>query len=175
MVLSLSDKKTMVEGLGEKFAASPAVFLVDYKGCTCSELSSLRQELSPHGARFAVVKNTLAKRAISGTPAAELDGLLSGPTGIVWSAEDVVSPAKVISKFAKDSEAFAIKGGVVDGALLSSEQLDALAKLPSREELLAKLLAVLNAASTRLLQTINAPSSRLVQLLGAWRDEKQKS
>jgi large subunit ribosomal protein L10 len=100
--------------------------------------------------------------------------MLTGATAVVWSANDPVQPAKLLTEFAKDSETFKLKGGVVDGSVVQVKDVEALAKLPSREELLSKLLALINAPATQLLRTINAPGQQLVTLLSRYKDKLEK-
>ena len=169
--MNSQEKIQAVETLNARFSESIAAFVVNYKGCSCEQLTSLRKELQPSGAKFAVVKNTLAKRAITDTPAESLDEVFVGPTAVVWSKEDPVTPAKVLSKFSEEQESFEIKAGVVEGSLVDTKGIEALASMPSKEELYAKLLSLINAPATRLLQTINAPSTELVRLLAAWKQK----
>ena len=168
------EKIEAAKTLGENFVKAQSAFLVDYQGCSCSDLTSLRAKLRPTGATFSVVKNTLTKRAISEGDFSGLAEHLVGPTAVVLSEEDPVSPAKLLSDFSKDQESFQIKAGVVDGEIVDSAAVEALAKLPSREELLSTLLALINAPATRLLQTMNAPAAQLARLLGAWKSEIEK-
>lgn len=164
----------VVDSIKESFSGAAASFVVQYQGCTCEELTNLRRKLRPVGARLAVVKNTLTKRAIAGTDAEGLGEFLSGPSAVVWSKEDPVGPAKVISDFAKNQEKLIIRAGYVDGSVIGEAQVKALASMPSKEQLFAKLLALINTPATRLLQTINAPAATLVRLLAAVKDKKQE-
>jgi len=169
-----AQKEASVEQISQAFEGAKASFLVDYKGCTCDELTEIRKELRGVGASFSVVKNTLAKRAIADT---EVDGLkefLTGPTAVVWSGEDPVSPAKVISKYAKDLEKFSVKAGSLEGEVLEESGIKELASLPSKEELYAKLLGLMIAPATRLAQTMNAPATQLARLLDIRRQELEK-
>jgi large subunit ribosomal protein L10 len=161
-------KEAVVSDLNQRFSEATAAILIEYKGSTCDELTKLRSDLRPSGARFAIVKNTLAKRAVEGTPAESLAKDFVGPIAVLWTGEDPVAPAKVVSKFAKDNDTFILKSGVVDGDVVDTSGIENLASLPSREEILAKLLAVINAPATQLVRTINAPASQLVGTLGAW-------
>ncbi len=172
--MNFQEKEQAVVDLNTRFTGSAASFLVDYQGCSCSDLTKLRGDLRPTGAVFAVVKNTLAKRAVAETDAAGLDVALEGPTAVVWSEVDPVSPAKILTKFAKKQEGFSIKAGVVDGKVVSLSEIESLAELPSREELLSKLLALINAPATQLLQVMNAPAGGLVRLLGAWKEKLEQ-
>ena len=97
--------------------------------------------------------------------------LAPSPTAIVWAKTDPVAPAKVLKDFGKDRENFSVKGGVVDGSVVSASDVKQLADLPSKEQLLSKLLALINAPATQLLRTINAPAQQFVSLLNAWKDK----
>ena len=110
----------------------------------------------------------------SGLGRNHLSSMMVGPTAVIWASLDPVQPAKLITEFAKQKESFLVKGGVMDGSALSIEQVEALAKLPSRNELLGNLLSLINAPGIRLLQMMNAPASSLVRLLEAWRAEIEK-
>lgn len=172
--MNFQEKEQSVAEMKAQFTGAAASFLVQYQGCSCTELTQLRKDLRPSGARFAVIKNTLAKLAVADTDAAALNEAFDGPTAVVWSESDPVTPAKVLTKFAKDQESFAIKAGLVDGRFIDVKEIETLAQLPSREEVLAKLLALINAPATQLLQMVNAPASSLVRLLGAWQSELEK-
>ena len=168
------EKQQAVADLNARFTKSPASFLVSYQGCSCEELTALRKDLRPSGAHFAVVKNTLAKIAIEKTDAADLREQFSGPVAVIWSDEDPVAPAKLVTNFAKDNDNFSVKAGVVDGKVVAVSEIESLASLPSREEVLAKLLALINAPATQLVQMINAPATHLARLLAAWKAEIEK-
>ena len=172
--MSHVEKEAIVDSLKTKFAGAPASFLVDYQGCTCEELTQLRKELRTSGSSFHVIKNKLAKRAIAESDAQGLDEFLVGPTAVVWSDTDPVSPAKALTNFAKEQEEkFTIKAAFVDGSVVDESQVKALASMPSKEELYAKLLSLFNAPATQLLRTINAPAAQVVRLLAAVRDKKE--
>lgn len=172
--MNFQEKEQLVGEVGEYFASSGAAYLVNFEGCSCQSLTELRSELRPSGAKFAIVKNTLIKRAVAGTDAEGIGEGLVGPTAVVWAGEDPVAPAKVISKFAKAQDSFSIKSGLIDGKVIDAAGVGQLAELPSKEELLSKLLALINAPATQLLQTINAPAAQVVRLLGAWQSELEK-
>mgnify|MGYP001082143711 CR=1 FL=1 len=172
--MNTQEKEQVVGDLSSRFAGAPAAFLVDYMGCTCQEITNLRNELRSSGASFAVVKNTLARRAAAGTQAEKLAGMFEGMTAVVWSGDDVAQPAKLLNNFAKSKESFSIKAGVFEGEMLDAKGIEALASMPSREELISKLLALLNAPAIQLLRMINAPAASLARLLEAWRVEIEK-
>lgn len=172
--MNLAEKQEAVEVLSKAFSSAQAAFLVDFTGITCEDLTGLRRKLKPTGGSLKVVKNTLARRALSEGDYSSLSDLLVGQTALIWSESDPVGSAKIVQAFAKEKEKFAVKGGVVDGAVVSAKDVEALASMPSKEQLLGKLLALINAPATRLLQTINAPGTNLVRLLEAWRVKQEK-
>lgn len=172
--MNKAEKQEEIDFLTGQFHDATAAYLVGYQGCKCSELTTFRRKLRQSGATFQIVKNTLAKRAVKGTGAIAIEKLLVGPTAVIWAKKDPVSPAKVISEFAKGVENFKLKGGVVEGSQVSAAEIESLARMPSREELLGRLLALMNAPAVRLLQTIKAPASSLARVLEAWRAELEK-
>lgn len=172
--MNLQEKQNLVTDLQERFQAAEAAFVVSTVGCTCAEVTGLRRELRAGGANLAVIKNTLAERAVKGTDAEVLSSLFKGPVAVIWSKTDAVSSAKVLAKFAKSLEKLQIKGGLVDGQLIPAAEVDALASLPSREELLAKLLSLINAPATRLLQTINAAGTQMACVINARKEQLEK-
>ena len=178
--MNLQEKETMVTDLGSSFKAAELAVVINYQGCTCAELTDLRKKLKPLGGKFAIVKNSLARRALADSNVADksvsdaLNKFFEGPTAVVWSGTDPVGPAKLVKEFAKTNEKFTVKAGVLGESFLSAKEVDSLASMPSREELLAKLLGTINAPATRLLQTINVPAQQLVRLLGAWSAEIEK-
>ena len=172
--MDFGQKEHVDAAVSKALENSQAAFVVHYQGCTCADLTDMRGKLRENGADFQVVKNTLLKRAVEGTDAAGLSALFEGPTAVIWAKDGVVDPAKIITDFAKDKETFAVRGGVVDGEIVDENGVEALAKLPSKAELQAKLLALFNAPAVQLLRMLNAPASSLVRLLAAWRDELEK-
>jgi len=141
----LAEKRRQVEEITAKLKESAATVLVDYRGLNVAQVTELRKKLREAGVEFKVLKNTLVSRAANNAELPDLNPLLTGPTAVAFSKEDVVAPAKVLSEFAKENEALKIKGGVVEGRFADVKQIEALAKLPSREALLSMLLSVLQA------------------------------
>lgn len=168
------EKQEIIADLTSKFAEAKASFIADFQGCTCQELTDLRRKLKASGAAMEVVKNTLAKRAILGTSSEKLATHFKGPITVIWAKEDPIGPAKIIAGFAKNKENFKLKAGIFEGELLDKSGVETLASMPSREELLSKLLAIMNAPATRLLQTINAPGTQLARVLEAWRKKLEE-
>ena len=121
------------------------MFVVDYLGITVEEATNLRAELRKAGVQFAVVKNSILTRAAKEAGLEGMDDIFKGPSAVAFSNDDVVAPAKILADFAKKVEALEIKAGVVEGKVSSKEEIEALAKLPSREGLLSMLLSVLQA------------------------------
>jgi len=166
-----SNKQEAVAGMTQAFAEANATYLVNYMGCSCAEMSSLRRSLREMGASMQVAKNTLAKKAFSQGGVDSLSGMLSGPTAVVWTGEDVVGPAKLLKEFADKKETFLLKGGYIDGDAVDENGLRALADMPPKEQLLGQLLSLINAPAVKLLRTINAPASSMVRLLSAFEEK----
>ena len=172
MSLSLEDKKAVVERVSSVLSGSQTAIVAEYRGLTVEKMTSLRKEAREAGVYFQVVKNTLARRAIKGSDFECLDEHFLGPLALAAS-EDPVSAAKVLSKFEKTNDAFSIKVGAMSGNLLSLEEINALAKLPGREELLATLLGTMQAPITKFVQTLHEIPSKFVRTLSAVRDAKE--
>ena len=160
------DKATIVEDLQSKLNASPFLFVADYTGLKVDQFAELRTRLWNAGARCHVVKNTFLRRAAKGAGLPELHDL-KGQTAIVVGDKDVAAAAKVLKNFAAEFKKPEIKAGVVDRLVVSKEQVEAIADLPSRDVLLATLLGVLNAPATKLVRVLSEPASSLARLLQA--------
>ena len=171
--MNREDKSTVINELVDRFANANLGVVTEYRGLTVAQLNRLRRELKQVGGVYQVTKNTLTKRAIKETSFAKLDALLKGPTGLVTTGKDPVAVAKILVKFAEQNDKLKISGGVLDGEALPASGVSALAKLPSREVLLAQLLGLLQAPATQLLRTIQEPGASLVRLLGAIEKSKQ--
>jgi large subunit ribosomal protein L10 len=141
----IETKQQVVTEIADKLRASKSTIVVDYRGLTVSEATELRKNLREAGVEYKVYKNTLTRRAAESAEMAELNEFLTGPNAIAFSNEDVVAPAKVLNDFAKDHEALEIKAGVIEGKLVTLDEVKAIATLPSREGLLSMLLSVLQA------------------------------
>ena len=146
----IETKQQVVTEIADKLRASKSTIVVDYRGLTVSEATELRKQLREAGVEFKVYKNSLTRRAAESAEMAELNEFLTGPNAIAFSNEDVVAPAKVLNDFAKDHEALEIKAGVIEGKLVTLDEVKAIATLPSREGLLSMLLSVLQAQSVTL-------------------------
>ena len=148
-------KQPIVQAIVDDITGAQAIVLVDYRGLTVAQDTELRKQLREAGVVYKVCKNTMMKRAFEGTEFAALDDHLEGPSAIAISKEDATAPARILSKFAKDAKALELKAGVVEGELYDSAALAELAKVPSREELLSKLLGSLQSPITNLARVLN--------------------
>lgn len=145
LVANIETKKETVKEITEKFRNSDAAIFVDYRGLNVHEVTELRKELREANVDYKVYKNTLTRRAVKEVELEELNDTLVGPTAVAFSEEDVVAPAKILYNFAKDHEALEIKGGVIEGEVVSLEQIEELSKLPDYNGLVSMLLSVLQA------------------------------
>lgn len=170
--MNREEKTQAIAELKKQFQKATFTLLTDFKGLKVNEINQLRQELRENSARMQVVKNTLAKIAISDTELKPLAEYFKDTVAIVTCEEDPVSPAKVLVKFAKDREKPEIKVGFMYGELMETSQVVALSKLPSREELLAKLLGSMQAPAQNLVNVLAAVPRQLVTVLAAIRDQK---
>ncbi len=148
-------KQPIVAAIAEDVKDAQSVVLVDYRGLTVEEDTQLRRQLREAGVVYKVYKNTLMKRAFEGTDLAGLESYLEGPSAIAISKDDATAPARIICKFAKEAEALEVKAGVVDGVVYDAKQVDALSKIPSREELLSKFLGSIQSPITNFARVLN--------------------
>ncbi len=166
-------KSTLLEEVKQRVQNTPYLILANYKGMTVPEFSELRKRLRPTGAKFTVVKNTILKIAAKDSGLPEFTTMLEGQIAMVAGSQDVCAAAKVVKNFSSEFSKPLIKGGVLDGAVLSSEQVLALADLPSREALLGQILGLLNAPATKLVRLIGTPGEMLARVIQTNAD-KQK-
>ncbi|NND83387.1 MAG: 50S ribosomal protein L10 [Gammaproteobacteria bacterium] len=172
MSLNLDQKKQVVEDVSAVVGTSQAAIVAEYRGLTVEQMKVLRREAHDNNVYLRVVKNTLLKRAVNETDFACLDEHLVGPLAFAAS-EDPVAVAKVLNKYEKEYDAFEIKAGSMGGSLLSAGDIKALAQLPSREELLAKLMGTMQAPVAKFVQTLNEVPTKFVRGLAAVRDAKE--
>ncbi|MBD0384632.1 50S ribosomal protein L10 [Paenibacillus sedimenti] len=142
---TLAVKEQAVAEVTEKLKSSSCTIVADYRGLNVAQVTQLRKSLREAGIEFTVLKNTLARRATANAELSALDEFLTGPTAIAFSKDDVVSPAKILTEFAKKNDKLSVKAGVVEGRVVGYDQIKALADLPSKEGLLSMLLSVLQA------------------------------
>lgn len=168
---NLARKHEIVDAVRQDIEASNLVVLAEYRGVNVAGMSDLRRRARDSNVRIQIVKNTLARRAVEQTDYEVLYDHFVGPIAIAV-AEDPVAVAKTVSEFAKDNSAFKIQTGAMNGELLSVERLDALAKLPNRETLLAMLAGTMAAPIQKFVNTLNEIPSGFVRTLAAVRDSK---
>lgn len=152
----LKQKEEEVKKLAEKMKDASLVLLVDYRGINVADVTSLRKSVRETKAEYAVIKNNITRRALEACGITELDNVLEGPTAVIIAQEEYLPALKAIYKFAKENDFYKIKGGVLEGKVSSTEELNALAVLPSREELIAKLAGCLLANVSKLAATLDA-------------------
>jgi large subunit ribosomal protein L10 len=157
-VASVTELKSRLDGM-------KTVVLTEYRGLTVQQLSDLRKQLRAVAAEYKVVKNRLARLAIQSSRLEELGRYLTGPTGVVFSKEDPVAVARALQTFAKVNQALAIKAGYVEGQMLPPAELKALAELPSREQLRARLVGAIQGILSQLVGVLTAPQRDLVSVL----------
>lgn len=172
-MLNISQKKELVKRLAKELSESEISILVDYKGLDVTSITELRAKLRESGIQMEVVKNTLLDRASEGTDAGLMKDLYKGPNAIVLSKEDPVSPAKILVDFAKDNEKLEIKAATLSGKLLDTDAIKQLAKMPSKEELLAQLVYTLNAVPTSFVNVLSGVPRSFVNVLNAIKDQKE--
>ncbi len=139
----LNQKKEEVSKLAEQMKEAKLILLTDYRGINVTDDTTLRKDLRNAGAKYTIIKNNITKRALAECGIKGLEEKLEGPTAVVMSSEDYLEPSKVIYKFSKDNDYYTIKGGVIDGKVMTAEEIITLAKLPSRETLLSMLAGAL--------------------------------
>ncbi|MBT8114517.1 MAG: 50S ribosomal protein L10 [Arenicella sp.] len=172
MSLNLDQKKQVVEDVSAVVGSSQAAIVAEYRGLTVEQMKVLRREAHDNNVFVRVVKNSLLRRAVEDTDFACLNEHLVGPLAFAAS-EDPVAVAKVINKYAKEYDALEIKAGSMSGSLLSDGDIKALAQLPSREELLAKLMGTMQAPVSKFVQTLNEVPTKFARGLAAVRDAKE--
>jgi len=169
--LNLEQKQAVVSEVAAQLGKAQAVIVAEYRGLDVGAVTDLRTKARKSGMYLRVLKNTLARRAVKGTPFEKLSEQMAGPL-MYGIAQDPVAGAKVLAAFAKDHEQFVIKGGAMGNTLMSVKDVKALATLPSREELLAKLVGTLQAPIVKLVRTMNEVPGKFVRTLAAVRDAK---
>ena len=152
----LEEKKAMVAALKDRLGSAQAGVLADYRGLSVSQDTELRSKLREAGVDYTVIKNNIIRFAVDGTDLAELDPVLHGPTALATSSADVISPAKVLVDFAKDNQELEIKGGFVDGKVISVDEINVYAAIPSKEVLISKMLGSLQSPISALARTLQA-------------------
>src|SRR3954452_8226507 len=170
----MEQKQAVVAEVAAELAKAQAVIVAEYRGLDVARVTQLRAKARKSGLYLRVLKNTLARRAVKGTPFEQLSDQMIGPL-MYGIANDPVAGAKVLADFAKENELFVIRGGALPGGRRSDRDVKARAQLPSREDPLARLLGTMQAPVARLVRTMNEVPGKFVRTLAAYRDSKEKA
>ena len=173
VAIGLEDKKAIVAEVNETATSALSLVIADARGVTVDGMTALRKDARENQVTLRVVRNTLAKRALEGTDYECVNDSLAGPSLFGFSMEDPGAAARLFKDFAKENDDFEVKALAVSGQMLGAEQLDVLAKLPTREQALSMLMSVMQAPATKLVQTMNEVPGKLVRTLAAVRDQKE--
>jgi len=160
---SISEIRDLVEG-------HSTAIIVHYKGLTVAQIDLLRGQMRECNAQIKVIKNSLAKRAVANSNNSSLESLLSGPTALVVS-NDPVSVAKNLTKFVKDNANLVLLGGIVDKQAIDKKAIALLSDMPSKDELRAKIVGLLNAPATKLVRLLNTPAGQVARVIGAYSEK----
>lgn len=172
--MNRTEKESFVAELRERINKAPVVYLTDFTGLDVKSITKLRRSLRASGAEYVVVKNRLARLAFSETELPNIFQDMQGPTGMVLGYEDVVAPAKALTEFAKEHDKKpAFKLGILENKVLQPEQIDRLAKLPPREQLLAELAGAMSAPVSMLAMALEAKLQEMAGLIDALREKRQ--
>ncbi len=174
MPLTRSDKEQLLEQYENGLAQAPHAFLLGYQGITVPQVTELRNRVRNSGGEYVVVKNTVALRAIDSKALAQLKDHFVGPTAVVFSAKDPVALAKALTDSVKDMPALQFKAGLVEGRAIAAEQIKDIASLPSREELIAKLLFLLQSPIVRFARVLAAVPQSFVMVLDQIRIKREE-
>ncbi len=175
MPLNLEGKREIVAEVAEVAAKAHSAVAAEYRGMTVAELTNLRIQARKKGVYVRVVRNTLARRAVEGTAFACMQDVFVGPIILAFSQEDPGSAARVVKEFIKDNKKLIVKGVSVGGKLYSEADLERVSKLPTRDEAIASLMAVMKAPITKFVRTMAEPHAKLVRTVAAIRDSKQQN
>ena len=169
------EKVSEVQAIAERIEKAQSMVLADFSGLTVDQMTQFRRDCRARSVECRVVKNRLAQIAADKTGATALKDLLKGPTAIVFGPESQVDPAKIVVEFAKENEKMQVKGGWVDGQSLSIAQVEALSKIPSREELLAKMMGSISSPARGLASTVNGVAGGLARVIDAVAKQKAEA
>ena len=174
MPIGLKEKQAIVAEVNETASNALSAVLADYRGVSVEGMTRLRSDARANGVHVRVIRNTLARRAFEGTEFACLTEKLIGPNVVAFSLEDPGAGARLFKDFAKANDRFEITALSVGGKLLTADKIDVLAKLPTREQALSMLMAVMMAPTTKLARTLNDIPSKVTRVVAAVRDQKQQ-
>jgi large subunit ribosomal protein L10 len=170
--LPTATKEALVAEIKDRFNESEAVIMIDYRGLTVKEMQALRVKVREVGGEITVYKNSLTEIAIRELALPNMDAYLEGPTAFVFIGEDAVAPAKALTSFAKEHQALELKGGFVQSQVVDAEGVKAIATLPSREELIAKLLGTMQNPIVGFARVLNGPVEAFARTVQAVADQK---
>ena len=172
--MNRGEKERLVTSLNESFQSAKVLVYTDFRGLKVFQMNRLRRQIKEHGGDFFVVKNNLARLAARGTLAEKLDGELVGPVAVALGHSDDPGIAKTLKGFAEEHPELVIKAGLMENRLLDVDDIRHWADLPSREELLGKLLGTLNAGPAKLVRTMNGVGAKLMGVLAALQEQRQQ-
>ena len=175
MAIGLEEKKAIVAEVHETAASALSLVIADARGIASNDMTALRASARENQITLRVVRNTLAKRALEGTEYECVTDALTGPSLFGFSMEDPGAAARLFKDFASDNSDFEVKALSVSGQLLGADQIDVLAKLPTRDQALASLMSVMQAPLVKLARTVNEVPGKLVRVMAAVRDQKQEA
>lgn len=167
------DKEAAVKEIQEKLKEAKSLVITDYIGLDVAEMTELRAKLREAGVDYKVVKNTLAKIAANNSDLTEINEFFNGPTAVAFGIDDVVAPAKILDEFAEEHEVLEIKGGYLNGKIISKEKVESLAEIPSRDELLGQAFASMKAPITGFVNVLNGNLRNFVNVLSQIKDQKE--
>ena len=170
-----SEKESVIQEVTEVFEKAKGVFVADFAGLTVEKISALRKKCRAAKVEFMVVKNTLAKRAADKAGKSGINPFFKGPSAIAYSFDDPTAPARIIKEFFKENQKPTVRGSLFDGLFLGADKIDQIASLPSRNELIARMLGGFNAPIQGLVGSLNGILTKFVRTLDAVRDSKDKT
>ena len=168
-----AQNKEMLASIKEDLDGVSAMWVVDYRGLTVKEMQQLRRDIRETGSVLKVYKNTLMHIALADAELPTLDDMLQGPSAFVFCGDDVAAAAKAVKEFAKSNDVLEIKGGIMDGAAVSAAEVEAIASLPSREQLMAQIAGAISGVARGLATTINGVPRGLAQVVKAVAEQKE--
>ena len=175
MAIGLDEKKAIVAEVNETAASALSLVVADARGVASNDMTARRATARENQVYLRVVRNTLAKRAFEGTDYECVNDTLAGPSLFGFSLEDPGAAARLFKDFAKENDKFEVKALSISGTLMGADQLDVLAKLPTRDQAWSMLMSVMKAPTTKLVQTMNEVPGKLVRTLAAVRDQKEQA
>ena len=173
-MLSKETKQEVINQINERFKSNPSVFVLEFKGLTVKELENVRKDLRQTNSELKIVKNTLLKKAAEDTDAGQLSNLFVGSTAIAFCDENSAATAKVFVKSAKEYKLLNIKGGLLEGKVVSVDEIEKISKLPSRVELIAQFMGLLNSPMSNFLYSLQNMQTKFLYALEALKEKKEK-